>query len=68
MLFINVKISRDELPDVLYGFNRVAIQAMQGFFERAGSKDLLEAVESAGMWDKVRNELEFPDAITILAR
>ena len=41
---------------------------MQGFLDRVGSLDLLDMLEKEGMWDKVTDEVEYPEAITILAR
>ena len=47
---------------------RIAIDAMKGFLERVGSLDLMEALDKEEMWDKITDEVEYPEAITILAR
>lgn len=47
---------------------RVAIDAMKGFLERAGSKDLLEALNESGVWAMISDEMQYPQAITMLAK
>ncbi|KAK7115260.1 maestro heat-like repeat-containing protein family member 1 isoform X1 [Littorina saxatilis] len=46
----------------------IAIEAMKGFLERANSLDLMEALDKEEMWDKITDEVEYPEAITSLAR
>ena len=41
---------------------------MKGFLECVGSLDLMEALDKEEMWDKIMDEVEYPEAITILAR
>ncbi|XP_025115241.1 maestro heat-like repeat-containing protein family member 1 isoform X3 [Pomacea canaliculata] len=47
---------------------QVAIDAMKGFLERAGSKDLLEALNESGVWAMISDEMQYPQAITMLAK
>ena len=49
-------------------FYRIAIDAMKGFLERVGSRDLMEALDKEEVWDKITDEVEYPEAITSLAR
>ncbi|KAK7500196.1 hypothetical protein BaRGS_00008419, partial [Batillaria attramentaria] len=45
----------------------IAIEAMKTFLERVGSKDLLELLEKEEMWEKITDDVKYPEAITILA-
>ncbi|XP_076448959.1 maestro heat-like repeat-containing protein family member 1 isoform X1 [Babylonia areolata] len=46
----------------------VAIEAMKGFLERVKSADLQDALDKEGMWEMMTDDVQFTEAITILAR
>ena len=41
---------------------------MKGFLERVKSLDLMEALDKEDMWEKITDDVEYTEAITILAR
>ncbi|BFZ13379.1 hypothetical protein BsWGS_16418 [Bradybaena similaris] len=46
----------------------VAIKALKSFLEHAQMADMLEHLEKEGAWAKMKDDVEYPEAITQLAR